>query len=112
MDGGFYLVGVSRLVPEMMQASARFARLHDTIRRCASMLTVVLQGILWSSSTTRRQVRDKAEALGLRLAPDAALPCLQDIDTVQDLRDWATSTAVQTTASPAALVYAQELLGT
>lgn len=37
----------------------------------------------WSTSTVRAEVRERAMRLGLRLAPEAALPELQDIDTLQ-----------------------------
>ncbi len=35
----------------------------------------------WSTSTVRAEVRERA--MRLRLAPEAALPELQDIDTLQ-----------------------------
>ena len=78
-------------------------------------------------------MRDKASHLGLRLAPDTALPCLQDIDTlqvalgswqaraagclladsaaVQDLQEWhQAALASGGTINPAAQAFAQQLL--
>ena len=46
-------------------------------------MSALLQDIQWSCSTTRAEVRRRARDLGVSIAPDNALPCLQDIDTLQ-----------------------------
>ena len=61
VDGGYYLLGMRRLHPEL------FA------------------GKLWSTATVRAETLADAARLGLRVH---LLPALQDVDTVDDLRAW------------------------
>ena len=61
---------------------AQFNDLCSIIPAAAHHL-IVLQDITWSSTTTRAEVRRRAADLSINIAPDDALPCLQDIDTVQ-----------------------------
>ena len=61
-----------------------------------------MQDITWSCNSTRAQVRDRAAHLGLRLAPDCALPTLRDIDTLQ-VRAGRSSCLTAVCSPPAAL---------
>lgn len=63
VDGGFYLIGAIEM-PENL-----------------------LQGIEWSTSTVLETTSKQCVQLGLTVDIDS-LPCLSDIDTIQDLREW------------------------
>lgn len=58
LDGGYYLIGLKQLYPELFR------------------------DIAWSTEKVYRQTRDKAEQKGLTVA---TLPVRQDIDTYEDL---------------------------
>lgn len=47
------------------------------------------QGIPWSTGAVLERTLDVARRIGLSVAPTSSLPTLRDIDTAQDLRDWA-----------------------
>eukprot|EP00884_Botryococcus_braunii_P003675 jgi/Botrbrau1/13308/Bobra.0315s0006.1 len=64
MDGGFYLIGLTKAHP------------------------FLFQGVPWSTPSTRDMTRRRAVELGISVAPDSALPALQDIDCLQDLESW------------------------
>ena len=44
---------------------------------------LAVQDVHWSCGTTRAEVRHRAQSLDISMAPDDALPCLMDIDTLQ-----------------------------
>ena len=44
---------------------------------------LAVQDVHWSCGTTRAEVRHRAQSLDISIAPDDALPCLMDIDTLQ-----------------------------
>ncbi|WP_447979210.1 TIGR04282 family arsenosugar biosynthesis glycosyltransferase [Candidatus Nitrospira bockiana] len=58
LDGGYYLIGLTRPVPELFR------------------------DVAWSTSEVCRRTEEKARALGFRIA---LLPGMRDIDTIQDL---------------------------
>lgn len=64
IDGGYYLVGASRLHPNLFQ------------------------GITWSTGTVLRDNTSQAASVGLKVASCSTLPVLQDIDTIEDLQAW------------------------
>jgi len=64
-DGGYYLIGLSRWVPELFQ------------------------GITWSTDAVLTQTMAIAQGLGLAIAH---LPTLSDIDRPEDLAFWAQAT--------------------
>jgi len=66
VDGGFYLVGATA-VPEGL-----------------------LQGIEWSTSSVLEATTANCKGLGLGV-DDSSLPRLADIDTIQDLQQWLSS---------------------
>jgi rSAM/selenodomain-associated transferase 1 len=65
LDGGYYLIGLTRLVPE------------------------IFTDIAWSSDRVCAVTQDRARSLGLRVA---LLPCHRDLDTVDDVLALATET--------------------
>lgn len=70
LDGGYYLIGLSSSSSEAMS------------------LTELFSDIPWSTDMVLSKNMSNAVKLGLSVAPLASLPLLQDIDTVQDLREW------------------------
>lgn len=64
-DGGYYLLGLRKLPDGLFD------------------------GIEWSTETVCQQQLQRAQALGLQVAPLGTLPTLRDIDTVDDLQAWA-----------------------
>ncbi|KAK9909402.1 hypothetical protein WJX75_001737 [Coccomyxa subellipsoidea] len=64
IDGGYYLVGASRLPPDMFE------------------------GISWSTSSVLSESMSQAASIGLNVAPRSTLPVLRDIDTIEDLQAW------------------------
>ncbi|BDA42497.1 hypothetical protein COCOBI_03-3870 [Coccomyxa sp. Obi] len=64
VDGGYYLVGASRLHPGLFQ------------------------GITWSTGTVLRDNTSQAASVGLKVASCSTLPVLRDIDTIEDLQAW------------------------
>ncbi|CAL8467835.1 g7373 [Coccomyxa elongata] len=64
VDGGYYLVGASRLHPDMFQ------------------------GITWSTGTVLHDNSSQAVSVGLKVASCSTLPVLRDIDTIDDLQAW------------------------
>lgn len=75
-DGGYYLVGLS--LPTAQSKSS------DTVEP----LVEFFSEIPWSTEMVLTKNVSNAEKLGLSVAPVTLLPILQDIDTVQDLREW------------------------
>ncbi|KAG2484761.1 hypothetical protein HYH03_016415 [Edaphochlamys debaryana] len=67
MDGGYYLMGLTRLEESLFQDMA------------------------WSTDTVLAETLARARAAGLRLAPADMLPPLRDVDTVEDLAEWVVS---------------------
>jgi len=65
-DGGYYLLGM----------------------RGPHVEASLFEGIEWSTSSVLEGTLQRAEAAGMRVAPQDTLPMLQDIDTVDDLRAW------------------------
>eukprot|EP00877_Chromochloris_zofingiensis_P013105 jgi/Chrzof1/8048/UNPLg00093.t1 len=63
-DGGYYLIGMTNIVRELFH------------------------GMAWSTSSVLEQTVAVAQRLGLAVAPLDTLPCLHDIDVIDDLRDW------------------------
>ncbi|GBF95687.1 hypothetical protein Rsub_08669 [Raphidocelis subcapitata] len=71
-DGGYYLIGLTAAALARPEAAALFGA-----------------GIPWSTAGVAAATRAAAAAAGLSVAPAGALPALRDIDTAQDLADWA-----------------------
>ncbi|GBF95686.1 hypothetical protein Rsub_08668 [Raphidocelis subcapitata] len=71
-DGGYYLIGLTAAALARPEAAALFGA-----------------GIPWSTAGVAAATRAAAAAVGLSVAPAGALPALRDIDTAQDLADWA-----------------------
>ncbi len=99
IDGGFYLVGASRLHSVMFQAS--ISRYHcatvvvHASARCCILLEklfiaekfALVQGIAWSTSNVLSESISQAASVGLNVAPCSTLPVLRDIDTIE-VRSW------------------------
>ncbi|KAJ9522591.1 hypothetical protein QJQ45_019661 [Haematococcus lacustris] len=64
VDGGYYLLGLTRVVPQLFQ------------------------DIAWSTDTVLDATVKAVRSVGLRLAPLHSLPVLRDVDHLADLRDW------------------------
>ncbi|KAL6763514.1 nucleotide-diphospho-sugar transferase [Haematococcus lacustris] len=64
VDGGYYLLGLTRVVPQLFQ------------------------DIAWSTDTVLDATVKTVHSVGLKLAPLHSLPVLRDIDHLADLRDW------------------------
>ncbi|KAJ9522843.1 hypothetical protein QJQ45_023628 [Haematococcus lacustris] len=64
VDGGYYLLGLTRVVPQLFQ------------------------DIAWSTDTVLDATVKTVHSVGLRLAPLHSLPVLRDVDHLADLRDW------------------------
>lgn len=64
-DGGYYLLGLTRPVPE------------------------AFDGVPWSTAEVAAVTRRKLEAAGARLAEASALPTLRDVDDWRSLGEWA-----------------------
>ena len=77
VDGGYYLLGVRR----------RDAPAEATDRRGAH--PALFRGVPWSTPTVLRDSIAAARAAGLSVAKTDALPALRDIDTIEDVLEWA-----------------------
>jgi hypothetical protein len=91
-DGGYYLIGLS---PSALDSPAA-AKLFD--------------GIPWSTPAVAAATREAARAACVRLAPEAALPRLRDVDTVDDLRAWVADEAGSAADESELLQLARRLL--
>ncbi|GLI67904.1 hypothetical protein VaNZ11_012230 [Volvox africanus] len=78
LDGGYYLLGLTRLEPRLFQE------------------------MRWSTESVLADTLERATSSGLRVAPRSWLPCLRDVDTLQDLAEWVASCGTSRPVSDAA----------
>ncbi|EFJ48418.1 hypothetical protein VOLCADRAFT_91086 [Volvox carteri f. nagariensis] len=95
LDGGYYLLGLTRLEPRIFQSTLYTIPLAlgsgDFTFRPPSPsggAASCFQDMQWSTDRVLRDTLERAAAAGLRVAPLDCLPPLRDVDTVQDLAEW------------------------
>lgn len=86
MDGGYYLLGVRRRDAPAEACDRRETRVASEARGAHPAL---FRGVPWSTPTVLRDSIAAARAAGLSVAPRDALPALRDIDTIEDVLEWA-----------------------
>lgn len=62
---------------------------------CTACTVYGAQDVPWSTERVLEVSLERAAAAGVQVAPRDSLPCLRDIDTEQDLREWMSSEAAE-----------------